>query len=171
MLDWVQLVPLGEPFDRADLRAFGLHCEHQAGAHWASVQQHGAGAAHAVLAAEMRAGQATILAQRVGQAAPRFDLDRARLAVDGERDLQLFRHCGRLRCSRTSCTMRCGVIGISKMSMANGESASVTAFSTAPGAPIAPPSPTPFTPVMLASVIVSRWWISRSGISDMVGTR
>src|ERR1700693_4929825 len=109
-----------------------------------------------MLAAEMGAGRATILAQRVRQGPPRLNPDRARVAIDGEADVHLVRHCGRLRLSRRSCRMRWGAIGISKISMPNGESASVTAFNTAPGAPIAPPSPTPLTPVMLASVIVSR---------------
>ena len=46
------------------LRAVGLHREHQAGAHRLAVQQHGAGAADAVLAADVRAGRAR--ARRAG---------------------------------------------------------------------------------------------------------
>ena len=39
--------------------------------------------------------------------------------------------------------MRCGVAGISSIETPNGDSASLTALSTAAGAPMAPPSPKP----------------------------
>jgi hypothetical protein len=58
--------------------------------------------------------------------------------------------------SRSNCEIRCGVIGISKIPMSNGANASETALSTAAGAPIVPPSPTPLAPVTLALVSVSR---------------
>ena len=58
--------------------------------------------------------------------------------------------------SRSNCDIRCGVMGISKMPMPHGASASEIALSTAAGAPIVPPSPTPLAPVMLASVNVSK---------------
>ena len=77
-LQRVELVAVGQPFDGADLSAVGLHREHQAGAHRLAVDQHGAGAAHAVLAADMRAGLPAILADRIGQRAARLDLDRVR---------------------------------------------------------------------------------------------
>jgi phenylpropionate dioxygenase-like ring-hydroxylating dioxygenase large terminal subunit len=51
---------------------------------------------------------------------------------------------------------RCAVIGISKIPMPHGASASEIALSIAAGAPIVPPSPTPLAPVMLASVNVSK---------------
>jgi len=44
--------------------------------------------------------------------------------------------------SRSNCDIRCDVIGISKIPMPNGASASETALRTAAGAPIVPPSPT-----------------------------
>ena len=45
------------------------------------------------------------------------------------------------------------------------------ALSTAAGAPIAPPSPTPLAPVIEASVTVWMWVTSMSGISQAVGGR
>ena len=68
-----------------------LHGEHQAGAHAVAVDQHRAGAAHAVLAADMRAGEPERVAQEIGEQQARLDrslvgravdrhLDRARLA-------------------------------------------------------------------------------------------
>ncbi|MFD0648521.1 hypothetical protein ACFQ2Y_07435 [Streptomyces malaysiensis subsp. malaysiensis] len=51
-----------------------------------------------------------------------------------------------------------------------GRSASLTALSTAAGAPMVPPSPAPFAPVSVKAQGVSRWWITTSGISCAVGT-
>jgi hypothetical protein len=42
--------------------AVGLHREEQAGAHRLAVEEHGAGAADAVLAADVGAGQAEVVA-------------------------------------------------------------------------------------------------------------
>ena len=51
-------VPDGaEAFDGLHAAAVGLHGKHQARAHTVAVDQHGAGAADAVLAADMRAGE------------------------------------------------------------------------------------------------------------------
>jgi hypothetical protein len=47
--------------------AVGLHRQHQAGARRAAVEQDGAGAADAVLAAEMRAGEAEFIADEIGE--------------------------------------------------------------------------------------------------------
>ena len=62
-------------------------------------------------------------------------------------------HCALHPAARSSCRIRCGVIGISKIPTPNGASASETALSTAAGAPIVPPSPTPLAPVTLASAL------------------
>src|SRR5215467_8672801 len=104
----------------------------------------------------MRAGEAAIIAQRVGQAAPRLDADRALIAIHRERDVLFIAHCALRPTSRSNCIIPCGVIGISKMPTPNGANASDTALSIAAGAPIVPPSPTPFAPVTLASVSVAR---------------
>ena len=68
LLQRMQRVGIGrDAFDGHDLVAVGLHREHQAGARRIAVEQDGAGAAHAVLAAEMRAGEAQPMAQEIGQ--------------------------------------------------------------------------------------------------------
>ena len=59
----------------------------QAGAHGAAVELHGAGAADAVLAADVRAAQAERVAQEVGQQQPVVDVLAHAAAVDGEREL------------------------------------------------------------------------------------
>ena len=69
-----------------------LHGEHQAGAHRLVVDDHGAGAAHAVLAADMGAGLPAIVADGVDQRFARLDADRVIAAVDVERDVEFFVH-------------------------------------------------------------------------------
>ena len=88
----MQRVVLGEAFDRADLSAVRLHGEHQARAHRLAVDDHRAGAADAVLAADMGAGLPAILADGVGQRTPRLDGDGVRAAVDGQGDGGLVGH-------------------------------------------------------------------------------
>ena len=56
-----------ESLDRRDRRAPRLHREHQARAHGLTVEQHGARAAHAVLAPEVGAREAEVLAEEVGE--------------------------------------------------------------------------------------------------------
>ena len=65
--------PLARPSTVRICSAVGLHREHQAGAHRLAVDQHRAGAANAVLAADMRAGLAAILADGVDQRPARLD--------------------------------------------------------------------------------------------------
>ena len=52
---------------------FGLHGQHQAGAHRLSVEQDGAGAADALFAGEVRAGEMELVAQENGELRARFD--------------------------------------------------------------------------------------------------
>src|SRR5947208_3134170 len=59
-----------EALDGRQLSAVRLHREHQAGAHRLAVEQHGAGAAHAVLAADVGAGEPQVLAEEVAQDQP-----------------------------------------------------------------------------------------------------
>ena len=62
-------MPFGtEPLDGHDIAAFDLPQRHQAGADLLALQQHGAGAAIPGIAADLGAGQAQILAQRLGEA-------------------------------------------------------------------------------------------------------
>jgi hypothetical protein len=55
-------VAVAEAFDRGDRSFVRLHRQHQAGSRTAAVNQNRAGAAHAVLAAEMRAGEPEFVA-------------------------------------------------------------------------------------------------------------
>ena len=80
----VRSASLDRPSTVTTLRAFGLHREHQAGAHRLAVDQHGAGAADAVLAADMGAGEPQLVAQAIGQRQARLDVDADLLAVDLE---------------------------------------------------------------------------------------
>ena len=82
----VQLVAVGEPFDRRDRVALGGERERQAGEHAAPVDPDRARAAGALVAALLGPGQAQVLAQRVEQARARFERHRARGAVDVQRD-------------------------------------------------------------------------------------
>ena len=80
----VRSASLDRPSTVVTLRAFGLHREDEAGAHRLAVDQHGAGAADAVLAADVGAGQPQLVAQAVGERQARLDVDADLLAVDLE---------------------------------------------------------------------------------------
>ena len=158
----MQLVAVREPLDGADLLAVGLHGKHQAGAHRLAVDDHGAGAADAVLAADMGAGLPAILADRIGQRAPRLDRDRVLAAVDGERDRCFSASCALLLRHASAARIRCGVAGISSIDTPNGDSASLMALITAAGAPMAPPSPRPLALVIECLAQASRGDAARS---------
>src|SRR5579864_6859204 len=104
----------------------------------------------------MRPGAAAILADRVGERAPRLDPDRMRAAVDRQRDLDLVAH-GRVSvAARSAARMRRGVAGISSIATPRWASASLTALRIAAGAPIVPPSPRPLACVTEAAVGVAK---------------
>ncbi len=65
-----------QALDGGDLVAIGLDREHQAGPHRLAIDQHGAGAADAVLAAGMGAVEQEILAQRIEQGLARLRIRR-----------------------------------------------------------------------------------------------
>src|SRR5262249_23249524 len=75
--------------DGADRLALRLHGEHQAGAHGFLVEDHGAGAADAVLAADMGAGLAAVVADGIDQGAARLDPDSVVAAPDVAGDVGL----------------------------------------------------------------------------------
>src|SRR5437660_4666394 len=154
-LEHGKLIARREPLDRADRLADGLHGKHEARAHRRAIDQHRARAAHAVLAADVGAGETAVLTDRIGERAPGLDTDRVVAAVDGEHEVAHAAH-GRFSTARSAARMRCGVAGISLISTPNGASASLMALSTAAGAPMVPPSPTPLARVIVASLIVSR---------------
>ena len=76
-----------EPFDGGDAAAVGLRREHQARADGGAIDDHRAGAAHAMLAADMRAGEQEIVTQKVAQQQARFHATPIGCAVHGDGDL------------------------------------------------------------------------------------
>ena len=67
LLHQVQFVVGGQAFDGGDLPPLDRDGEHQAGVHPPAVDQHGAGATLAVVAALLAAGQPQVIAQGVQQ--------------------------------------------------------------------------------------------------------
>ena len=82
------LAAIGQAFDGLDRGAVALHRQHQAAAHDLAVHPHRAGAADAVLAADMAAGQRKVVAQKIDQRLARFDAFADALAVDGQRNVE-----------------------------------------------------------------------------------
>ena len=80
VLQRVQLIRRTQTFDRHDVGAVGPDGERQAGADAVAVHQDGAGAADAVLAADMGSGQPERVAQKIGQQQARLDA-RLRISV------------------------------------------------------------------------------------------
>ena len=80
---------VGQALDRLHLRAVALHGEHQTAADDLAVEQHRAGAADAMLAADMGAGERKIVAQEVDQRLARFNPRRNRLAVHAQLDVEV----------------------------------------------------------------------------------
>src|SRR6185436_15265723 len=89
-------------FHRRDLVPVRLHREHQAGARRPAVDEHGARAADAVLAAEMGAGQAELLTQEVGKGVAGLDLRFVAAAIDRNRDPSSLRHRDTRECAFSS---------------------------------------------------------------------
>ena len=120
------------------LRAVALHREREAAAHDRAVEQHRAGAAHAVLAADMAAGQPERLAQEIDQRGARLDGSR--------RPPRRSRSCGCRRAHargsascfatrRSSTPARCFFTApVAWMSSAGSRSSALTASSTEPAA-------------------------------------
>src|SRR5207253_446314 len=72
--------------DRLDLLAGRVDGERHARADGRAVDDHGAGAALAAVADDLRAGHVQVHPQRVGQRRARLELERLVLAVDPQRD-------------------------------------------------------------------------------------
>ena len=64
------LAAVGQPFDRFHCTTIRLHGQRQAGAHDLAIEAHGAGAADAMLATDMGAGETEVVAQEVGEIEP-----------------------------------------------------------------------------------------------------
>ncbi len=75
-----------EALDGPHLAAVDLHGEREAGARGLAVDIDGAGAAHAVFAADMGAGRPDLMPQEIGQQHPRLGFAGAWLAVEREAD-------------------------------------------------------------------------------------
>src|SRR4029079_16223846 len=127
-------------------------------------------AAHPMRAPDVGSGLTAILTDGVGQRPPRLDADGVVAPIDVEGDVDLAGHA-RFSIERKAARIFRGVAGISSIETPNGARASLMALTTAAGAPIAPPSPTPLALVMEASLYVSMWCSSITGISRAVGGR
>src|SRR6266508_86182 len=86
LLQRMQLAVLHQPLHRHELRPVRLHREHQAGAGRQAVDEHGAGAADAVLATDVGPGEAQVLAQEVHEELARLAAPLPPLTIDGELD-------------------------------------------------------------------------------------
>src|SRR2546423_1525910 len=73
---------LSQAFDRRQVVAFGLDRQHQARPHRRAVKQHGAAAANAMLAADVRPCEPEIVTQVVGKQTASLAWRRVRDAVD-----------------------------------------------------------------------------------------
>ena len=83
----MQLVRRAQAFDGGDLGALVHHRQRQAGVDAPAVDDHRAGAALAVVAALLGAGQVQVLAQRVEQRGAGVEFELVALAVDAQRHL------------------------------------------------------------------------------------
>ena len=80
----------GHALDGLDAAALALEAEHEAREHRLAVDEHGAGAALAELAAVLGAGQPEVLAQDLEQRLVRRERDLDRLAVHAEPEVDAF---------------------------------------------------------------------------------
>jgi hypothetical protein len=87
LLDRVQLAALLEPLDGHHLAPVRLHGEDGARLHRLAVEEHGAGAAVGRVAADVRAGEAQVLANEMDEQQPRLHLGALLGAVDADADL------------------------------------------------------------------------------------
>jgi hypothetical protein len=78
--------PSARPFDRRHRTTLALADRDDARAHLRVVEKHGAGAAVAGVAADLGAGEAELVAQRVGEAPRRIADELARARVDMQAD-------------------------------------------------------------------------------------
>src|SRR5262249_36279750 len=91
---------LVESFNGCDLGHLAGNCKGDARTHRHAIDQDRAGAAHAMLASDMRSGQRMSLAQQIGQAGARLDVGLEGATVDDKADS---RHC---ICARSTARRR-----------------------------------------------------------------
>ena len=78
-----------QPLDGLDLMAVRLHRQQQAGTHRLAVEEHRAGTADPVLAADVSPGQPEVLTQEVGEERPGLGVPLAGLPVHPHADRQV----------------------------------------------------------------------------------
>ena len=96
-----------EPLDRPERAAVRLDREHQAGPDGLAVELDGAGAAHALLAADLRASEPGAVPDEVRQERPRLDIALVRRAVDLDADPQAIASSIARRASSVQSARRC----------------------------------------------------------------
>src|SRR5262249_32802089 len=96
LLQRIEPVAVGQRLHGPDLTTVHLCRKEQAGPDSGAIDDPRAGAAHAVLAAEVRARELEIVTQEVGQRLANLDHPLVRAAVDDDADLPLF-HLGLAR--------------------------------------------------------------------------
>src|SRR5258705_2091779 len=99
-----KLLRVAQPFDGLHPAAVRLHREHQAAAHDLAVDPQGARAAYAVLAADMRPGEAELLSQEIHQVLARRHAPADLRAVDRQGDVESVVHA-RLSSTLASCSL------------------------------------------------------------------
>src|SRR5260370_17726714 len=136
------LAGMGPASEGVDARAVALPRQHQAAAHHHPVDAHAAGAAYAVLAADMTARERNVFAQEVDQRLARIDAFAHFLAVDGDGDVvEALAHDGaRASCCatrRSSTPARWVFTAPDACTSSAGSSASPSAFTAPPTSPSA----------------------------------
>ena len=124
------------PFDRCPrVQPSAWHGEHEAAAHDLAVDAHGAGAAHAVLAADVGAGELELDSEEIGEVEAHGHGALHPLAVDGERDLDGFGervHAMSCLSTRPASTLaRCSLVAAEEYRSARG-ARSASSFGRAP---------------------------------------
>src|SRR3990170_4708862 len=91
LLNRMELFSLCQTFDGGDFGAIGLNREEDARANDSPIQKYGAGAAHAMLAAQVHPGKAEILPEKVSQGFARLHLAFEAHSIDLEGNLHRLR--------------------------------------------------------------------------------
>src|SRR6185503_20028603 len=105
LLERMQLTASRDSLDSRHLAAVCLDAEHQAGGHDASVENHGAGAAVAVVAAFLAAGEPDNFAQALEQGLARLGEELDRFSVDGRLYVNFRLHDYRLPLARSTAAL------------------------------------------------------------------
>jgi hypothetical protein len=91
-LNGMELPFLCQPLDGHEARAVGLYGQHEARTYAQAVQKDRAGAAHSMLAADVRTPQSELSAQEVHQRGPRLDERLVGHSINGQANLSRRSH-------------------------------------------------------------------------------